>query len=109
MFNRSDNARLEYVLSLIDDIETIIERHGDVYKALDDREGFHALMMCCMQIGEAMGKLENEKLQESLPVRLSYALRNVIAHDYLGVSTDRIADTIKNSIPELKNLISKLI
>jgi len=109
MSDKSDLARLEFILKLIDDIEFSINRHGGVSSALDDREGYHAIMMCCMQIGENLNKIENKLWADKLPVSMAYGMRNVIAHDYIGISLARVAVTIEKSIFELKDIINALI
>ncbi|SEH07548.1 HepT-like ribonuclease domain-containing protein [Candidatus Venteria ishoeyi] len=93
---------------MIDDSEEIAHRHGGVRSAMADREGFHALMMCCLQIGETMGKITTPSYCEVLPVSLATALRNMIAHDYLGVSPEIIIDTLEINIPELKEKIEHI-
>jgi uncharacterized protein with HEPN domain len=106
---RSDKVRLEFILQLINDIEEIINRHHGVRPAVSDMEGHHALMMCCLQIGEVMGKISNPSCRDLLPISLASALRNMIAHDYLGISPDRIAETLEISIPELKSKIEFIL
>jgi uncharacterized protein with HEPN domain len=92
---KSDQARLEFILQMIDDIEEIARRHGGVRPAMADREGYHALMMCCLQIGETMGKITTTQYRDALPVALATALRNVIAHSYLGISAEVISIPLK--------------
>lgn len=104
----SDRARIEFLLSMIHDIEIIAQRHGGAAQALEDIEGHHALMMCLLQIGETMGKLQDKNTVAALPIALASGLRNVIAHDYMGLSPRRIVDTLTISIPELKQSLQKL-
>jgi uncharacterized protein with HEPN domain len=109
MSNRADRARLEYLLKLIDDLSIIVGRHNGVKAALEDVEGFHAVMMCCLQLGETLNKLENISLREQLPVSLAYAMRNIIAHDYLGINPDVIVATVDNDIPGLRSRIESIL
>ena len=106
---KSDQARLEAIATMLDDIDYIVSRHGGVEAALADREGQPALMMCCQQLGEALNKIEDGGYRGQLPVALACGLRNVIAHDYFGVSLERVGNTIKNSLPELKVKIHALM
>jgi uncharacterized protein with HEPN domain len=108
MSDKSDAARFEFIMEMINDIENIVNRHGGTGKAMNDREGYHALMMCCLQIGEVMGKIRAPEYKDNLPVRLAQSLRNLIAHDYLGISPERMIEIIEISIPELKRKIEKL-
>jgi uncharacterized protein with HEPN domain len=109
MSPRSDAARLEFILEMINDIENIARRHSGLRNAMNDREGYHALMMCCLQIGETLGKIDTPSYKDDLPVRLAQSLRNLIAHDYLGISTDRMISTLEKSIPELKSKVEELV
>jgi uncharacterized protein with HEPN domain len=109
MSNRADRARLEYLLKLIDDLDVIVGRHNGVTAAIADVEGFHAVMMCCLQLGETLNKLENSTLREQLPVSLAYAMRNIIAHDYLGINPDVIVATVESDIPNLRSRIESIL
>jgi uncharacterized protein with HEPN domain len=106
---RADRARLEYLLKLIDDLNLIVDRHNGVAGAIEDVEGFHAVMMCCLQLGETLNKLETPSLREKLPVSLAYAMRNLIAHDYLGINPDVIVATVENDIPDLRIQIKSIL
>ena len=109
MSHKSDKARLEYLLKMISDIERICERHHGITHALEDNEGFHAITMCCFQIGEVMNKIEAPEIREKLPISLSYSMRNIIAHDYIGVDPRRIADTVEKDIPDLKCIVETIL
>src|ERR1035437_10373118 len=109
MSNRADRARLEYLLKLIDDLTVIIGRHNGVVGAIEDVEGCHAVMMCCLQLGETLNKLEKSSLREKLPVSLAYAMRNIIAHDYLGINPDVIVATVENDIPNLRSQVESIL
>ena len=109
MSHKSDAARLEFILEMIRDIETISERHGSPQDAMCDREGFHAVMMCFLQIGEVLAKIVTPEYRDRLPVRVAQSLRNLIAHDYLGVAKERMISTIENSIPELKQEVQAIL
>lgn len=109
MSDAADIARLEFVLEIISDMDFILARHKNINSALEDREGHHALMMCCLQIGETLNKVKNEKFCSHLPIELAYGLRNVITHDYMGVSNERIKSTIEQSIPALRETIEHLL
>jgi uncharacterized protein with HEPN domain len=109
MSHKSNIARLEFLLKLIGDLDKIGARHAGIAKAIDDFEGFHAVMMCCLQIGEVMNKIDEPSIREKLPIALSYTMRNIIAHDYIGIDPRRIVDTIETDIPGLKALIEKIL
>jgi uncharacterized protein with HEPN domain len=111
MLPKGDIARLEFILKMIEDIDFISNRHNGIEEALKDTEGYHAVMMCIMQIGESLGKLENIEIREKLPSELAYGMRNIIAHDYIGLSSKVIISTIKKDLPvlikEIKSILRK--
>ncbi len=105
MFSKSDMARLEFIVLLVKDIEIIVARHGTVENTLDDVEGRYALLMCCQQIGETLFKLQDDTIKNGLPIQSAYGMRNIIAHDYLGINSKIVAKIISDDIPELKSKI----
>ncbi|MFO7810399.1 MAG: HepT-like ribonuclease domain-containing protein [Candidatus Delongbacteria bacterium] len=109
MSDLSDKARLENVLEYIKDIHRIVERHGNIDKALDDFEGEYAILMCMQQIGEMLNKIENQEYIKVLPVQQAYGFRNILAHSYGSVNINTVKDTIEKSIPELKTIISSIL
>ena len=108
MSDKSDVARLEFVLKTISDIELIIERHRNIESALNDIEGYHAIMMCFMQIGETLNKIHSLQIREKLPVDLAYKMRNIIVHDYIGVNPAIIKETLVSDFSVLKKTIQNL-
>lgn len=62
-------------------------------------------------IGEAMAKLSKEftKLHPELPSKEAVAMRNILVHDYDWVDTEEVWKTIEEDLPELKEIIEKII
>jgi uncharacterized protein with HEPN domain len=102
MSHKSDTVRLESILMYIDDINEIIRKHTGVKETLADKEGQYAVMMCLVQIGETLGRIESPGLRDKLPVKLGSSLRNIIVHDYEGVDPKIVGLTISESLPKLK-------
>ncbi|MBP7284599.1 MAG: hypothetical protein KBA66_23640 [Leptospiraceae bacterium] len=69
MLNDSDKAKLEFIFKMISSIEIIIERHKGIDQTIEDLEGQNAILICVLQIGETLNKLENAELRTSLPVK----------------------------------------
>lgn len=109
MSEKSDIAKIEFIIELIDDINRIVNRHGGTIQTLDDYEGRHAIMMCLMQTGETLNKIESQLMREKLPIDLAYKMRNIIAHDYIGVNKKIIAQTIELDIPVLYKTLKELV
>ncbi len=100
-------VRLETIISYINDVEYIVSTYGNVSSALNDRIGKHSLLMCLMQIGENLNKLEttNEEIQKA--AKGAYAVRNFIAHDYEGVNLAFIENIVRNLLEPLKIEVQK--
>ena len=109
MSNVSDISRLEFILEMIEDIEYTIKENASLSKALENRIGKHALLMCLMQIGESLNKIQDETLKKELPIKGAYDVRNFIAHDYESVDTGLIDNILRYLIPELKMTIQKIL
>ena len=58
-------AKVEFIILMIDNINKIIDRHNGLIKALDDNiEARPAILMCLMQIGESLNKIDRDVLEE---------------------------------------------
>ena len=106
-------ARLESILRKIEDIEFIIQRHGGVVNALEDREGQPAILMLIEAIAEQFHKIETKN--KALQVLKTFdphilkgiqATRTVIAHDYDGIDLGLIELGLRD-LPALKETLSQ--
>jgi len=107
----SSFAKSKFVLKMIDNIEMIIQRHGNITKALEDIEGQMALMMALLQMGESLNKIDNdilEKFDLVEEVKGAYYVRNFIAHDYEGVNLAIVEDILRNRLVSLKEKVLKI-
>lgn len=109
MSDESDIAKLNFISELISDIELIINRHSGSAKALADIEGKHALLMCLQQIGETLGKIKKPLWQALLETHQANAMRNVIAHNYLGIDPRIVLSTLDLKIPQPKGKIDTIL
>lgn len=107
MSKYSDTSRTKFILKMIENIETIISRHGSITDSLeDDIEAKPAILMSLMQIGETINKMDISLLQKynlKDDAKGAYNVRNFIAHDYEGVNISLIELLIEDNIPKLKN------
>jgi len=107
----SINAKIDFILEMIENIEKIIKRHNGIVKALDDYEGQMALMMGLLQIGESLHKIDKsylDKFNLSEDTKGAYNVRNFIAHDYDGVNMVVIEDILRLYVPKLKDKVLKM-
>ncbi len=109
MSKSSDHAKLEFILTLIQDIEFITERHESIPNTLNDIEGKHAILMCLQQIGESLGKIEDSKMKIELEGKEASLMRNIIAHDYMGIKVSIVVKTLEISIPKLQSKIQIIL
>lgn len=102
----SDRKRIEFILEKIEDIETFISKFDTVYSLLNDKMGFDATLMCLLQIGETLNKLENEyDTLDKDDIKGAYNVRNFIAHDYEGVNKSLVENIVRTYIPKLKTIL----
>ncbi len=111
MFNKN-LVKIAFILEMIENIETVCQRHKGVSLALDDAvEGRAAILMFLMQIGESLKKIDTDNISEynlDREIKGAYDVRNFIAHDYEGVNIIVIEDILKDNLPELKIKMQKL-
>lgn len=108
MSNTSINAKIEFILEMIENIEKIIERHNGIVDTLDDFEGQMAILMGLSQIGETLKKLPNEIVEKydlKKDKEGAYYTRNYIVHDYEGVDLGFIENILRVYLPNLKEKI----
>jgi len=107
MSEKSQAAKIDFILEMIDNIETILSRHGGIVSALSDFEP----QMAISQIGESLKKLDSEivvKYDLQDDVDGAYYTRNYIVHDYENVDLMLIEDILRKHLPFLKNKIQKI-
>jgi len=105
-------AKVAFVLEMIENIETVCQRHKGISQALDDEvEGRAALLMFLMQIGESLKKIDSDDISDyklDREIKGAYDVRNFIAHNYEGVNVLVIEDILRDNLPELKIKMQKL-
>ena len=106
----SDKKKIEFVIEMMEDIETYLTRFDSVTALLDDKMGFNATLMSLMQIGETLRKLQGkyEELDDD-DIKGAYDVRNFIAHDYEGVRKSIIESIVREHLSKLKNALEKII
>jgi uncharacterized protein with HEPN domain len=107
----SDIKRLNFILEKIKDLNSFKDRYsGNIYALLNDKMGFDAVLMCLLQIGETLNKLDNTYAQLSKEdIKGAYDVRNFIAHDYEGVNKTIIEDILRTYIDKLENDINEIL
>jgi uncharacterized protein with HEPN domain len=77
---------------------------------LNDHKSYNATLMCLLQIGETLNKLNNnyEQLDKN-DIKGAYDVRNFIAHDYMGVDLGLIEYVLRDKIPILKTVVQNIL
>jgi len=111
MSKKSTNAKIDFIVEMIGNIEFITQRHGGVSQALGDIEGQMSILMGISQIGETIKKLDaNLIAQYNLQhdQNGAYLTRNYIVHDYEGVDLGYIENIVRDYLPQLKEKLMKV-
>ena len=107
---KNDKTYLTHIHDAIGCIEQYLQ--GVTYDHFaSDRMMMDATVRELEIIGEASKNLSDYFRDENpqIPWRQMRDTRNFLIHEYFGVNTKVIWDTCKNDLPELKNLIDKIL
>jgi len=109
----SIRAKAEFILKMLQNIQTIIARHNGIVAALSDEiEARPAILMAWLQIGETLNKIDIEVLvrfELETDAKGSYDVRNFIAHDYMGVDLGLVEMITRNHLPVLSTKITRIL
>jgi|SRR3989338_3386204 len=109
----SIRAKAEFILKMLQNIQTIIARHNGIVAALSDEiEARPAILMAWLQIGETLNKIDIEVLvrfELENDAKGSYDVRNFIAHDYMGVDLGLVEMITRNHLPVLSMKITRIL
>lgn len=101
-----DRTIIAHILEYCEQIDECFSRFGNSHEAfLSDVIFRNAVSMAELQIGELSGRLtENfkEKTKEEIPWKEIRGMRNIFAHNYLGMDVEIIWEAATNDIPVLK-------
>lgn len=110
MLNK-DKENLLDILESIKKIDEYSKSFNDADTFYNNKLYFDAVMMNIVNIGESVVRITNgfQKKYNEIEWSKMKALRNIIAHDYLGIDAEEIWQIIKNKIPELKKKVEEII
>jgi uncharacterized protein with HEPN domain len=106
----SDKERLIHILDSINLLEDFTS--GVDYKTYNEDLKLRLAIVKLLEIiGEASNGLSDDIQKRFTTVDWSVlkGIRNVLVNEYFGIDYNIIWDTIKKSIPELKNKISEIV
>ncbi|MBQ9708794.1 MAG: DUF86 domain-containing protein [Firmicutes bacterium] len=108
-FQERDIDRLLRILDYCDRIDDSVRRFGDALSSFQkDADYRDSVKMNLFQIGETVNTLSDDCKEQmgDIPWHRIYGMRNVIAHGYEKVVDERIWETVKNDLPELRQKIT---
>ena len=103
-----DHALLIIINNYIERIESYVEWYT-IWEFCNDLKTYDASCMMLQQIWEISSKLSEWICLDRFPIEQMKWLRNRMAHDYIWVDDRVIWNIIQISIPELKEIIEKLL
>ena len=116
MYSEKVLSRISNIQKKIVFIDNIVKEYGSVSTALEDEEkGRAAILMHLTSIAEQFDKLLHSGELEILSyfdkqdIKGSYELRNFIAHDYEGVDLYVVEDVIRERLPHILEVSSKIL
>ncbi|WXG46964.1 MAG: DUF86 domain-containing protein [Candidatus Atabeyarchaeum deiterrae] len=107
---KDDTFYLRHILDAISRIEEY--SHRIVYKDFKDNHLVQDGIIRQIEIiGEATKKLSKQTREKSpaIPWNDMAGMRDKLIHDYFGVDTDAVWDTVEKDIPSLKSKLKNII
>lgn len=106
----NDSKKLHFILEKLKDIETFKKRFNSLDELLNDKMGFDAILMCLLQIGESLNKINQSYASlDKNDMKGAYDVRNFIAHDYEGVNKSIVESIIREHTIKLKLTIESIL
>ena len=117
MYRSTIHDKLEEIkesIDLIQDWSKDVVSADDFMLSPDKYMSFNACVMRLQVIGEHVCKLlkiPEKPLSDyhNIPWEAIYGMRNLISHEYANVDEEIVYDTIKNGLPQLLNVVDKLL
>jgi uncharacterized protein with HEPN domain len=108
--NNKDIIILKKILNEIQIIESLIlELNVELF--LEDEKSKRAVCMTLINIGELVKNLDDDiKTQhKSIPWREISGMRDIAAHKYQTLKMERVWNTVRKDIPELKKHLENIL
>jgi uncharacterized protein with HEPN domain len=101
-----------YLIHITEAIERIEEYTQEGQEAfLEDHKTQDAVLRNLHTLAESAQRISSilKANHPQVDWRTVSAIRNVVVHDYLGISLERVWDIIKNDLPALKKNITAIL
>jgi uncharacterized protein with HEPN domain len=108
--NRLVQDYLRDILDAMDKAEKFVSGI-DHHEFIDDDKTVYAVIRSLEMIGEAAKKIPSNlrRLYTDIPWKSLSGMRDKLIHDYMGVSTEVVWRTVKEDIPLVYPMISKML
>ena len=109
MTNRDYRAYIRDILDSIKDIEAFT-KDATIDSFKKDRKTLYAVVRCIEVIGEASKKMPKsiKDKHQGIPWAQIAGMRNKMIHEYFGVDTNILWQTVKEDVPKLESLIQEI-
>lgn len=107
-----DRIVIEKIIKYCLDIDLLMKKYQSDFQTYRTDISFqYACNMCIIQIGELVGRLSEEFLEENvqIPWHAIKGMRNLHAHDYERVDLSIVWNTLTEDIPDLLNQLKLLL
>lgn len=110
--NNRDRTIINKIIRYCEDVEKIMGQYQNEFSKYQEEIAFqYACNMCIIQIGELVGRLSAEFMEEhgEIPWRAIKGMRNLHAHDYENVDLEIVWNTLVEEIPNLERKLKGII
>ena len=106
---KDDRLYLIHIREAIERIEEYTEDGEESF--LGDRKTQDAVLRNLHTLAESAQRISSDLKAKTSQVewRTLSAFRNVVVHNYLGISLDRIWDIVENDLPALKENVTTIL
>jgi uncharacterized protein with HEPN domain len=106
---KDDRLYLIHIREAVERIEEYTREGKEFF--LDDRKTQDAVLRNLHTLAESSQRISNELKEQHPQVdwRILSAFRNVVVHDYLGISLDQVWDIVEKDLPVLKENVDVIL
>jgi len=107
---RDINLYIGDIIEAINEVEEYVSEIADAEALANDKKTYRAVLMNFIIIGEAVRNIY-EQVRENHPEvewKDVMSMRNKLTHEYFGVDNQVVWDSIKNNLPELREIIMRI-
>ena len=113
MKNEEKNKQIiNYMIGLCHKIYYLKERFGNKYEDFLNDDAYQlAICMVIIDFGESANNLSKDlkEIYPDFPWKPVIGMRNIFAHNYMGIDFDEVWSTIEEDIPELEKELNKML